>query len=232
MNKDLIIIPSTSVTKESHYEFRQEKLWEAFPEEPLVVHSSHLGTRSYLDGDRLDEMTVTEDGVLLPGSDTPKIVGQYMSHELPKTEDNDWVQLPSFSHAKVNDEEKEKELASSSTITMSAAPIEETIIQDPMFEESYKHLGTLHVGVETSVVYKYSEQAILLKRVVSPCDCARVYNDASKRELTVKYIPKEIPIHLRHQGHYKSVKRFEVLFDLNDGTEQAASFSFEANIIK
>ena len=233
-NRDLII-PSKEVVRDATFSYKQEKLWEVFPEEPLTIHASHFGTRSYLDSERVDEAQVTQDGELIPGSTPQVILGEYYSHEIAAvTEKEAWIPLATFSGVKPPEYTENSDTPPPpESITFTA--IGEVIPEAPlnttaMIEDSSKNLGILHTGVETTVTYKYNPPISYIKTITSPCDCARVTINNDSKEITIKYKPKPIPTHLRTQGFYTTIKRFEALVVLTDGTESVTSFSFEAKV--
>ena len=235
MIQDKLINPLASKVIDHSYEYKQEKLWEVYPDEPTTIHASNFGTRSYLDSDLVTETQVTVDGELIPGSTPLQEVGTYMSHDMPRDPEDTWIPLTTYTNIKPQDTPENSDNPQPQDnfyLKPQEKPITLQENTSTMFVENAKNLGVLTVGKETSVVFKYSDKVKLLKQITSPCDCTKVYNDNGAKEITVKYTPKVIPVHLKHQGFYTTIKLFTVIFGLEDDTEQAASFSFEAKIVR
>ena len=79
--------------------------------------------------------------------------------------------------------------------------------------EIHKQIGTVYPGSEISVDFSYCPEVNITK-FESPCDCSTPYDIRREHIVRIKYVPKDIPVHLIEQGRteYEIAKQITVYF--------------------
>jgi hypothetical protein len=101
-----------------------------------------------------------------------------------------------------------------------------------MFLKTNEALGTIKAGKEVTMEFPYDDNISYIKEIRG-CNCASVYNVASKKQIVLKYIPT-FPKHLKemNQTQFHTNKNFIVTAVLKDGTDSSYTLSFEAIVIQ
>jgi hypothetical protein len=84
-----------------------------------------------------------------------------------------------------------------------------------MFTDSVQKLNGLRIGKPVTVIFPFND-IIRISSVNVPCDCTAVSWDqnVASGNITVRYTPKDVPPHLKQQGHkgYRTQKMFVVQY--------------------
>ncbi len=88
------------------------------------------------------------------------------------------------------------------------------------------------VGKEESFSFSYDDKIKLVTKIVSSCGCTGVRNISKEKKIVAKYLPADIPIHLKEQGHYETIQTITVYYQIEDGTEVSEILTFKATIYR
>lgn len=78
-------------------------------------------------------------------------------------------------------------------------------------------LGNIPEGRETKVNFYY-EGTTNIKEINPTCGCTQANWDKESKQISVTYMPGNVPFHLEAQGKYNSVKKIVVVDDNNSAT--------------
>ena len=102
-----------------------------------------------------------------------------------------------------------------------------------MFTEIKKDIGTIKVGSNNKIIFNFKN--ILLTKIQSSCDCTTVDCNQVEGILTVTYIPKPFPVHIKKTGQ-KIIHTEKFVYVDYMGTDGksvgSTTLSFEAKIVE